>query len=168
MLSRCTQVKDRHAKTFVGHVFAAGRTDTERKSRWNDYIRRPPLPVFINTPKNPRHTIQPQTVANPNTSPQATARNGKHGSAIRRLKGGLRYVSVLHVTPHIYIHIHDIGSMTNHRPSLHDTEEHSDCKVICGPYRYNIHKTVLVAQSEYFRAALKPGNFKVIHKPMTF
>jgi hypothetical protein len=58
--------------------------------------------------------------------------------------------------------------MTNHRSRLRDTEEHSDCKVICGPYHYNLHKTVLVAQSEYSRAALKPGNFKVSHKPNNF
>jgi hypothetical protein len=60
-----------------------------------------------------------------------------------------------------YKHIYDTDSTTNHRGRLRNTEEHADCKVIYGPYHYNLHKTVLFAQSEYFRAALKPGNFKV-------
>jgi hypothetical protein len=67
-----------------------------------------------------------------------------------------------------HTHIYDTNSITNHRSRLRNTEEHSDCKVICGPYQYNLHKAVLVGQSEYFRAALKPGNFKASHEVMTF
>jgi len=40
-------------------------------------------------------------------------------------------------------------------------EEHSDCKLICGPHEFKLHKIVLMLQSGYFRNAFKKGTFKV-------
>ena len=38
---------------------------------------------------------------------------------------------------------------------------HSDCKVICGPHTFNVHKIILCSGSAFFRAALEPGTFGV-------
>ena len=45
--------------------------------------------------------------------------------------------------------------------SLRDSEELSDCQLICGPYHFNLHKVVLASHSDYFRIAFKTGTFKV-------
>ena len=56
---------------------------------------------------------------------------------------------------------------------LHESEEFSDCKLICGPYHFNLHRVILASQSDYFRAAFKQGTFKVmllstdVHRIMT-
>lgn len=50
---------------------------------------------------------------------------------------------------------------TNRSTRFHDSEEFSDCKIICGSYHFNVHKIILSVQSEYFRAALKRSTFKV-------
>lgn len=50
---------------------------------------------------------------------------------------------------------------TNRSTRFHISEEFSDCKIICGPYHFNVHKIILSVQSDYFRAALKRGTFKV-------
>ena len=31
---------------------------------------------------------------------------------------------------------------------LHQSEEFSDCKLICGPYNFNLHKVILASQSD--------------------
>lgn len=49
---------------------------------------------------------------------------------------------------------------TDFTTRLHESEAFSDCKVICGPYHFNTHKTILCSQSEYFLKALKSGTFK--------
>ncbi|KAM0708098.1 hypothetical protein Q7P35_004747 [Cladosporium inversicolor] len=43
---------------------------------------------------------------------------------------------------------------------LHQSEEFSDCTLICGPCYFNLHKVILASQSDYFRAAFKHGAFK--------
>ena len=48
------------------------------------------------------------------------------------------------------------------RTRLHQSEEFSDCKLICGPYHFNLHKVILASKSDYFKAAFKHGTFKVI------
>lgn len=45
---------------------------------------------------------------------------------------------------------------------LHQSEEFSDCKLICGPYNFNLHKVILASQSDYFRTAFKQGTFEVM------
>ena len=44
---------------------------------------------------------------------------------------------------------------------LLQSEEHSDCTIICGPYHFKVHKLAIGAQSEYFRIALKANTFQV-------
>ena len=44
---------------------------------------------------------------------------------------------------------------------LRDSEELSDCTLICGPYHFNLHKFALASQSDYFKTAFKKGTFKV-------
>lgn len=43
---------------------------------------------------------------------------------------------------------------------LHQSEEFSDCKVICGPYHFKLHKVILASHSDYFKTAFKTGTFK--------
>jgi hypothetical protein len=38
---------------------------------------------------------------------------------------------------------------------------HSDCKVICGPHEFKLHRIILMAQSGYFMSAFKKDSFKV-------
>lgn len=42
----------------------------------------------------------------------------------------------------------------------YDTGEHSDLTIICGSRTFKVHKIVLGAQSEYFRAACRTDAFK--------
>ncbi|GAB7362809.1 hypothetical protein MBLNU230_g3112t1 [Neophaeotheca triangularis] len=42
---------------------------------------------------------------------------------------------------------------------LYYSGEHSDLKVICGPYHFRVHKAVLCCQSDFFKAACKDGRF---------
>jgi hypothetical protein len=50
---------------------------------------------------------------------------------------------------------------------LHQSEEFSDCKLICGPYHFNLHKVILASQTDYFKAAFRQGAFKVMPPPTT-
>lgn len=44
---------------------------------------------------------------------------------------------------------------------LHQSQEFSDCKIVCGPYHFNLHKVILASHSDYFKTAFKTGTFKV-------
>jgi len=59
-----------------------------------------------------------------------------------------------------------IANSSPHR--LRESEELSDCKLICGPYHFNLHKVILASQSDYFKAAFKQGTFKVMPPPTAF
>ncbi|KAM0718908.1 hypothetical protein Q7P37_005980 [Cladosporium fusiforme] len=43
---------------------------------------------------------------------------------------------------------------------LHKSEKFSDCTIICGPYQFKAHKSVLSVHSEYFSKAFQSGAFK--------
>jgi hypothetical protein len=55
---------------------------------------------------------------------------------------------------------------THHLPptdswrSLFKSEEFSDFTIKCGPYEFKVHKAVICAQSEYFKAACRSNSFK--------
>lgn len=52
------------------------------------------------------------------------------------------------------------SGLTDRCHRLHESEEYSDCKIICGQYQFNVHKLVLASQSEYFKTAFKKDSFK--------
>ncbi|KAL1586300.1 hypothetical protein WHR41_05568 [Cladosporium halotolerans] len=43
---------------------------------------------------------------------------------------------------------------------VHESEQHSDCTIVCGPYHFKVHKVILAIQSKYFKTAFKNGTFK--------
>jgi hypothetical protein len=59
-----------------------------------------------------------------------------------------------------HTHIFPINQ-TDLATRLANSEAFSDCKVNCGTYSFNLHKTVLGSQSDYFLKAFDNETFKV-------
>ena len=52
-------------------------------------------------------------------------------------------------------------AMPNRMNRIYEFGNHADFTIICGHYHFKVHKAVITAQLEYFKAAFKANTFKV-------
>jgi len=88
-----------------------------------------------------------------NLIPQVSNDTGQDAFSVQNLHGRFGQVRSSDRT--------QIGSKLTFVSRARDSEEYSDCKLICGTHEFKLHKIILMTQSEYFRSAFKKGAFKV-------